>query len=90
MLSIPKSSSVGPEYRRADRHRIRIARATWRRISWYEFYPHFSNLIDLRFPVGTGDVMSAEVSGSQVGPGVVFTVLLTDQTISKSFGTPRG
>jgi hypothetical protein len=52
--------------------------------AWYEFYPHFSYLIDLGAPIGAGDVMSAEVKS---GAGGVFTVSLTDQTTGQSFST---
>jgi peptidase A4-like protein len=52
--------------------------------AWYEFYPHFSYLIDLGAPIGFADVMSAEVKSSADG---TFTVLLTDQTTGGSFKT---
>ncbi len=52
--------------------------------AWYEFYPHFSYVIDLGASVGAGDVMSAEVKS---GAGGAFTVVLTDRTTGGMFTT---
>jgi peptidase A4-like protein len=52
--------------------------------AWYEFYPHFSYLIDFDHAVFAGDVMSAEVKSSAGG---AFTVELTDQRTGDSFST---
>jgi Peptidase A4 family len=52
--------------------------------AWYEFYPHFSYLIDLGAAVGAGDKMSADVAAGAAGN---FNVVLTDQTTGGSFNT---